>query len=301
MRRTQFVLLLLGLLLLPASLALAQAAGYDLSWWTADNGGGTSTGGSYSLSGSIGQADAGSLGGGGYVLWGGFQMGAGAPTAGRLHLPLLQKRYQPPFRDDFSDPNSGWPKKEDETASRGYVNGEYRILVKKPDTVVMAGRGLLVTDFECEVEARNAADARGSYGIYFPSGEETYYVYDIISRTNSFRLIEYSLSGEYLRSLIEERKGPVILKEKNRLKVVRHGTTITLYVNGEPQPGGTWEGKVGQGDVGLVATGYPAGYDARFDNFLLVYNATGTMAQARGPATVVSGEGQAPGRVVPFR
>ena len=56
--------------------AMAQSGGgYDLSWSTIDGGGATSTGGSYSLSGTIGQADAGpspAMTGGSYQLTGGF-------------------------------------------------------------------------------------------------------------------------------------------------------------------------------------------------------------------------------------
>lgn len=51
-------LLALAALLLLASVALAQG-GYDLSWWTVDGRGYTfSTGGGYSLGGTVGQADA---------------------------------------------------------------------------------------------------------------------------------------------------------------------------------------------------------------------------------------------------
>ena len=46
---------------------------YDLSWYTIDGGGGTSSGGPYTLSGTIGQPDAGGpLAGGSYTLTGGF-------------------------------------------------------------------------------------------------------------------------------------------------------------------------------------------------------------------------------------
>ena len=53
------VILLLGL----TSPVLAEtAATYDLSWWTVDSGGATGlTAGSYTLSGTAGQPDAGSL------------------------------------------------------------------------------------------------------------------------------------------------------------------------------------------------------------------------------------------------
>jgi hypothetical protein len=59
---------------------------YTIDWYTIDGGGGTSSGGGYTLSGTIGQPDAGTLSGGNYVLEGGFWGGAfavqqvGAPT-----------------------------------------------------------------------------------------------------------------------------------------------------------------------------------------------------------------------------
>ena len=61
---------LVGLIVLRAMGARAQP--YDLSWFTVDGGGGTSTGGVYSVSGTIGQPDAGVMSGGGYALTGGF-------------------------------------------------------------------------------------------------------------------------------------------------------------------------------------------------------------------------------------
>ena len=50
----------------------AQAQSYDISWWTIDGGGGTSAGGVYTLTGTIGQPDAGTMSGGNYTLVGGF-------------------------------------------------------------------------------------------------------------------------------------------------------------------------------------------------------------------------------------
>ncbi len=45
---------------------------YSIDWSTIDGGGGTSTGGVYSVSGTIGQPDAGTMSGGSYTLQGGF-------------------------------------------------------------------------------------------------------------------------------------------------------------------------------------------------------------------------------------
>jgi hypothetical protein len=78
--------------LLIASIALAQS-GYRLDWWTVDGGGGTSEGGVYSLSGTIGQADADVMSGGVYTLASGFWGGgaAPAPLSQRIFLPLTIK------------------------------------------------------------------------------------------------------------------------------------------------------------------------------------------------------------------
>lgn len=53
---------------------LLNAAGLDLSWYTLDAGGGTSAGGAYRLHGTLGQADAGVLTGGAFILTGGLQV-----------------------------------------------------------------------------------------------------------------------------------------------------------------------------------------------------------------------------------
>ena len=49
-----------------------HAQNYSIDWFTIDGGGGTSTGGVYSISGTIGQPDAGVMSGGNYSLAGGF-------------------------------------------------------------------------------------------------------------------------------------------------------------------------------------------------------------------------------------
>jgi hypothetical protein len=50
----------------------AQAQNYAIDWYTIDGGGGSSAGGIYAVSGTIGQPDAGSMSGGNFSLEGGF-------------------------------------------------------------------------------------------------------------------------------------------------------------------------------------------------------------------------------------
>lgn len=65
-------LFLLTILLITVSIVSAD---YSISWYTIDGGGGTSSGGPYQLSGTIGQPDAGYHDGGSYELLGGFWVG----------------------------------------------------------------------------------------------------------------------------------------------------------------------------------------------------------------------------------
>jgi len=76
--RTKFCLIL-GLGLWLAGLGNAQAQPYAINWFTIDSGGGTSTGGVFSVSGTIGQHDAGGrMTNGQYSVTGGFWV---LPTA----------------------------------------------------------------------------------------------------------------------------------------------------------------------------------------------------------------------------
>jgi hypothetical protein len=61
------------LLLLFAASAPLRAADFTLDWFTVDGGGGTSVGGAYSVSGTVGQPEAGpTLAGGNFAVTGGF-------------------------------------------------------------------------------------------------------------------------------------------------------------------------------------------------------------------------------------
>ncbi len=93
MKRTLLIVMLIITLIGSPSLARIHAqvgGGYELTWWTVDNGGGASAGGGYSLIGTISQSDAGSFNSGEYTLNGGFWTGIGPLTANyRVFLPMI--------------------------------------------------------------------------------------------------------------------------------------------------------------------------------------------------------------------
>jgi hypothetical protein len=79
------------LVLVIAGVAYAATNGYNNDWWTVDGGGGTSQGGDYAISGTIGQPDTSPLmSGGEYTVVGGFWGGALTPPSPNLvYLPLV--------------------------------------------------------------------------------------------------------------------------------------------------------------------------------------------------------------------
>ncbi len=82
------IYLLLAFLIVPARWVAGQS--YSIDWSTIDGGGGTSTNATYTLSGTIGQPDAGAtMSGGGFTVQGGFWAEA-IQTPGAPLLSILR-------------------------------------------------------------------------------------------------------------------------------------------------------------------------------------------------------------------
>ena len=72
-----------------ASTQAQSGGGYDLTWTTIGNGGGTSSNGSCTLDGTIGQPDADApISNGGYTLTGGFWAGVSIAQH-HIYLPVI--------------------------------------------------------------------------------------------------------------------------------------------------------------------------------------------------------------------
>jgi len=82
--------LLLGCWCLVVLFVEPANAQYAIDWFTLDGGGGASSGGSFTLTGTIGQPDAGTLSGGNYTLQGGFWAGIVGPATGEAPTLFVQ-------------------------------------------------------------------------------------------------------------------------------------------------------------------------------------------------------------------
>src|ERR1017187_6815621 len=103
--KNYLILFAIAAALLPAG-ALAQS--YSIDWYKVSGGGGTSTGGVYSVSGTIGQQDAGGpMTGGNYSLYGGFWAlyAVQTPGAPALAIQLTATNTAIVY---WRSPSTGW-------------------------------------------------------------------------------------------------------------------------------------------------------------------------------------------------
>ena len=129
--------------LLPLAFCLCAQAQYSIDWSTIDGGGGTSTGGVYSVTGTIGQPDAGAMSGGNYTLQGGFWgIITAVQTPGAPYLwvmrtttntvavwwPVSETSWQLQAATNLVPPGSTW------TSCSYQTNGANCVFIETPPT-----------------------------------------------------------------------------------------------------------------------------------------------------------------------
>jgi hypothetical protein len=123
---------------------------YSIDWYSIDGGGGTSSGGNYTLTGTIGQPDAGTLSGGDYTLTGGFMSIVTAiQTPG---APLLK------VTREGGNVIVSWP-----DPSTDFVLQEAGLLATPSSNTVWTDNGGTVTIDEGEKQITIAAPAGNKY------------------------------------------------------------------------------------------------------------------------------------------
>jgi hypothetical protein len=174
------------------------------------------------------------------------------------------------FKDDFSDPSSGWMQGEDEFGKTEYANGGFRILVTSDVTGKISIPRLLFTDTIIEVDASKVAGSDDNdYGVICRYQDE-----------NNFYFFEISSDGYYLIGKFKDNQLVLIGMEQmqtsdhirqgqstNRIRAACTGSSLSLSVNGhlliEVQ-----DADFSSGDVGLIAGTFETpGTDILFENF----------------------------------
>jgi hypothetical protein len=174
------------------------------------------------------------------------------------------------FQDDFSSFNSGWPRFSDDTREVDYINGEYSILVKKPDFRVgyvnrNAGR---LKDLVLEVDARLLSGLNKTlYGVSFRLLDSDNYYCFLLSGQGDYS-IQKRVKG--VTNVIQSKSAPAFIKSgntvNNHLKVICKGSSIEVTCNGHQLANFTDTTFV-EGSVGLLVHAYEPPACAHFDNF----------------------------------
>ena len=200
------------------------------------------------------------------------------PTSSPTLTPTATATGEVPpiYRDDFSDAESGWGTESYSNATRGYVNGEYRIWLRDADLewVILDGSPQLGSSYDVEIKARLVGGGGNkAYALVFSAPDADHYYRFAISSTNR----EYSLGKIDGNVYISIRnwtysghiKGGI---DTNLMRVVRDGSRIDLYVNGQLLTTAS-DGSYASGKVGMDAVNFtdPNGLDVRFDD-LTVYD-----------------------------
>ena len=107
--------------LFPCILVAVHAQNYAIDWSSIDGGGGTSTGGVYTVAATIGQPDAGAVSGGNYTLEGGFWGIIAAVQATNAPWLSIFRTSTNTVLVSWPHPSTGWNLQQN-TNSVGSVN-----------------------------------------------------------------------------------------------------------------------------------------------------------------------------------
>jgi predicted GH43/DUF377 family glycosyl hydrolase len=208
-----------------------------------------------------------------------------------VYLPLLLKASGPGncpayYTDDFSDPSSGWRVDEDGDQKYAYTGGQYQILVKNPSKDGEDTPGAKATDFALAVSARRTSGNEGAYSILFGIGEDWSGLYEFDVYADSYSIWKHDEGGSPAWTILKNWTYSSYINTGtswNRLKVVRQGNNIAVYVNDHYLTSVTDGSYTGLRRVGLAAYS-PGGssLDARFDNFSLYPASCGPSAASAG-------------------
>jgi hypothetical protein len=178
------------------------------------------------------------------------------------------------YKDDFSDPNSGWDIAQTDNGSTGYGNGVYEIQVDTPQYSLWANPNRSFGDVAVEVDAVPVAGPEANeMGIICRYQDIDNFMYASIGNDGYYAI--YEIKDNNVTVLTGN--GKLITSDAihqgsaagNHLMFVCKGSRYTLSVNGQEVDSVT-DNTFSTGDVGLLAGTFDTGgVKIDFDNFLV--------------------------------
>jgi hypothetical protein len=186
---------------------------------------------------------------------------------------MLTKSGEALFKDDFSDPSSGWARATSTDGTTDYFGGGFRIWVNTTDYDLWSTPGLDFSNTRIETDVYLiGGPVENRFGLLCRYRDAQNFYFFIVSSDGYFGIGKL-IGG--VRSLLGQEMmayNPAITQgvALNHLRADCIGETLTLYINGAPV-GMVQDADLASGDVGLLAGTFDQpGADAVFDNFVVI-------------------------------
>lgn len=176
----------------------------------------------------------------------------------------------PTYSDDFGDSGSGWPVGDNSDYRTHYLDGEYRVLVKRPYCWAMASPQVACASCSVEVDAHHASSAYGAYGIMLSVGGGRDGHLFLVTGDQLYSL--YTQVGGLWYPLVDWTESSYLSPGQglNHLCLTRQGSEVRLFANGHYLAATTDPALAGELVVGVVGAAYETpSVDTRFDDFAI--------------------------------
>jgi mannan endo-1,4-beta-mannosidase len=158
-----------------------------------------------------------------------------ALTIGEVHTQTEPQVAQ--VRDEFVDPDSGWPTLDLDNGRYGYHPPDYyHVEVSAPEDVLTVFQGPGFEDFTVEtdvlVDHTDTESGDFRYGLAIRQTEAGYYVFTISPRSGSWQALKQGVEG--LETLDQGAIDTLLgMTDLDQLKVEASGSTMIFSVNGQ--------------------------------------------------------------------
>lgn len=194
------------------------------------------------------------------------------PAAVRALTTAPLPTTRPLFADDFTNPASGWDVRRDSNAVTDYQNGEFVMVVGKPETTLWSRPHQNLTDVSIDVEARQAAGPDDNLFGVLCRYQDANNFYRLVIGGNGYAGITKRAKG-----VVKVISAPLLTRTpavkrgqaSNHLQALCQGRQLSLYVNSQLVAQAT-DGDFPGGDVGLLAAaGKSPGVEIHFTHFVV--------------------------------
>jgi len=175
------------------------------------------------------------------------------------------------FQDDFSDPASGWARRNDENIGNlDYEEQGYQISINQGNTILWSGPGLEFTDVQVEVDViKIDGPDHDDFGVVCRARDEQNFYFLSISSDGYFGIGKVRNGILQLIGMQDMPPSEDIIQgqQSNHLRADCIGEFLSLYVNGIHLVT-VQDSEFTSGDVGLFAGTFDnPGTSVRFNKF----------------------------------